>query len=99
MIRHLVIWTFTVEDAVDKARLAAETAERLLALRDVIPEIGTMEFHRDAAGFERNADLLLDSTFADLDALRTYLQHPEHRAVAAWIDANVRGRAVVDIQI
>ncbi|MBI5159856.1 MAG: Dabb family protein [Micrococcales bacterium] len=99
MIRHLVIWTFTTPDAVEKDRLAAEVAERLLALREAIPEIGSMEFHRDAAGFERNADLLLESTFADLDALGAYLEHPDHRAVAAWIDSNVRGRAVVDLEV
>lgn len=99
MIRHVVIWTFTPEDPVDRDRLAAEIETRLLALPDVIPEIRTMTLHRDAAGFDLNADLMLDSTFDDLEALQRYIAHPQHREVAAYIDANVRGRAVADVEV
>lgn len=98
MIRHLVTWTFATEDPAERDRLAAEIAERLLALRPIIPEILSMTFHRDSAGFERNADLLLESSFEDLESLRAYIEHPSHREVAAFITANVRGRAAIDVE-
>ena len=31
---------------------------------------------------QTNADLMLDSSFTDADALKTYANHPEHVAVA-----------------
>ncbi len=41
---------------------------------------------------------LLDSTLADMDALKGYLSHPAHVAVNEWMSPFLESRAVIDYE-
>lgn len=78
MLRHIVVMKFR-SDA-DEKRIA-EVQEGLGRLPDRIPEIDSYEFGRDIGRSDRSYDFSLVSSFADMDALRTYMMHPEHQKV------------------
>ncbi len=56
--------------------------ERLLALKDKIPEIRDMEVGINVNPSERSYDAVLVSAFDSLDALRSYSTNPLHVAVS-----------------
>ncbi|MDE7231224.1 MAG: Dabb family protein [Oscillospiraceae bacterium] len=78
MIRHIVMWKFK-EDQHDNMLLFRE---RLLALRDRIPEIREMEVGININPSERSFDAVLVSSFDSLDALKSYSVNPLHVAVS-----------------
>lgn len=78
MIRHIVMWKFK-EDQHENMLLFKE---RLLALRDKIPEIREMEVGININPSERSFDAVLVSAFDSLDALRSYSVNPLHVAVS-----------------
>lgn len=78
MIRHIVMWKFK-EDQHDNMLLFRE---RLLALRDKIPEIREMEVGININPSERSFDAVLVSAFDSLDALKSYSVNPLHVAVS-----------------
>ena len=101
MIRHVVMFKFLPEaDGRTKAENVAMTAERLRALPSLIPEILHSEVHIGAAGAaDANCDLLLVSDFESLDTLATYLVHPDHKAIGAFMRPLRESRAAVDYVI
>ncbi len=56
--------------------------ERLLALKDKIPEIRDMEVGINVNPSVRSYDAVLVSTFDSLDALKAYSTNPLHVAVS-----------------
>lgn len=78
MIRHIVMWKFK-EDQHDNMLIFRE---RLLALRDKIPEIREMEVGININPSERSFDAVLVSAFDSLDALKSYSVNPLHVAVS-----------------
>ncbi len=56
--------------------------ERLLALKDKIPEIRDMEVGINVNPSERSYDAVLVSAFDSLDALKAYSTNPLHVAVS-----------------
>lgn len=82
MVKHMIIWTLKDElSGAEKEKVKAEIKEGLEGLKGVIPEI--QEITVQTKGLETsNADLMLDSTFADAAALAVYSSHPAHVAVA-----------------
>lgn len=85
MIRHVVMWVFPEESA---GRSRQENVLRavgmLHALPEAIPEIQRFEVGVDELGGERQAHLVLESDFADWDALERYQKHPAHQEVVAF---------------
>ncbi len=79
MIRHIVFMKFKAD--ADEKRIA-EVQEGLKGLPALIPEIEFYEFGRDIARSERSYDFGLISAFADMEALRKYMMHPDHQKVA-----------------
>ncbi len=80
MLTHIVCWKYK-ETTDDAAREDHRT--RLLALRDVIPEIIDISVGADILHLERSFDSGLVATFADEAGLEAYTVHPEHQKVAA----------------
>ncbi len=72
--------------------------EKMLALRPVIEEIQHLEIGRDELHDARSWDLVLIMRFDSVSTLRTYQQHPEHRAVMQFNDPRVEQIASVDFQ-
>ena len=101
MVRHVVMFKFLSEaDGRTKAENVAMTAERLRALPALIPAILHSEVHIGAAGAaDANCDLLLVSDFESLDTLATYLVHPDHKAIGAFMRPLRESRAAVDFEL
>ncbi len=100
MVKHIILWTlkneFTEEE---KKAIKCGIKEGLEGLQGVIPgltEIRVITERLDSS----NADLMLDSTFESVQALRDYAVHPAHVAVA---DTKVRpftaSRSCLDFEI
>ena len=81
MLRHIILWNLREEfSPEERKQRALEIKRELENLKNLIDEIISIrvEIHPLPSG---NADLMLDSTFADAQALERYRVHPEHQRV------------------
>lgn len=87
MVKHLILWKLKDElTTEDKQKVKEEIKTGLEGLQGKIP--GLVEIKVQIEGLaSSNADLMLDSTFTDEDALKGYSVHPAHVEVA---DTKVR---------
>ena len=87
MVKHVILWTLKDElPAEEKMTIKQGIKEGLEGLKGKIP--GIVDIKVNINGLESsNADLMLDSTFESVEALKGYSVHPEHVAVA---DSKVR---------
>ena len=78
MLKHVVFFKFKA--GVGEAEI--EDLERSLSgLPSAIPEILSYEFGRDVVRSERSYDLALISSFANLESMQRYQEHPDHQVV------------------
>lgn len=82
MVKHIILWTLKdTLSAEEKIAVKKGIKEGLEGLKGKIP--GLLEIHVETEGLaSSNADLMLDSSFEDEEALKAYAVHPEHVAVA-----------------
>jgi hypothetical protein len=84
MITHVVMMKF-------KPEVSAKEIDELEALLDRLPdrihEIQSYDFGRDVVRSDRSYDFALVSIFANLDTLKHYQVHPEHRVVVDKLSA------------
>ncbi len=101
MIRHVVLFKFLESaDGRSKQENVRLTAEKLLALQGVIPQLLRTEVHIGAEGSSAtNADLILISDFESFQALSEYLVHPAHVAIGNFMRPLRESRACVDYEI
>lgn len=87
MVKHIILWTLKdTLSAEEKESVKAGIKAGLEGLAGQIP--GLLEIRVQTGRLpSSNADLMLDSTFADAAALAGYSTHPLHVAVA---DGKVR---------
>ena len=87
MVKHVILWTLKAElTPEEKTAVKADIKAGLEGLAGQIP--GLLEIRVYTEGLpSSNADLMLDSAFADEAALKGYAVHPAHVAVA---DGKVR---------
>ena len=87
MVKHVILWKLKDELAgEEKEQVKAGIKEGLEGLAGRIP--GLVEIHVHTNGLAgSNADVMLDSTFTDEEALKAYAVNPAHVAVA---DGRVR---------
>ena len=87
MVKHIILWTLKDElSAEEKEQVKQGIKEGLEGLAGKIP--GMVDIKVNINGLaSSNADLMLDSTFENEEALKGYAVHPEHVAVA---DGKVR---------
>ena len=82
MVKHIIIWTLKEEySEQEKTDIKRGIKEGLEGLKDKVPGIEDIKVYIDGLA-SSNADLMLDSTFTDEEALKGYAVHPEHVAVA-----------------
>lgn len=95
MVKHMILWKLR-EDAPAEAK--AEAKARLEALNGQIP--GLVELHVYTDGLASStADMMLDSTFTDADALKGYQVHPLHVAAAGYVRSVVAERLCLDREV
>ena len=82
MVKHIILWQLKDEfSAEEKETIKAGIKEGLEELQGKIP--GLIDIKVQITGLpSSNADLMLDSTFENEEALKGYAIHPEHVAVA-----------------
>ena len=87
MVKHVILWTLKDElSSEEKVTIKQGIKEGLEGLKGKVPGIVDIKVNIDGLA-SSNADLMLDSTFENEDALKAYAVHPEHVAVA---DSKVR---------
>lgn len=100
MIRHVVMWKM-----LDRAQGAGRAdnlrkAKTLLEeLPGQIPAICSLQAGIDARLDPKAYDLVLIAEFDSPETLRSYLEHPEHQRVAAFLRAVRSERTVVDAEV
>ena len=87
MVKHIILWQLKDElSAAEKAEIKANIKTGLEGLAGQIP--GLVEVHVNINGLPTsNADVMLDTTLENFEALKGYAVHPAHVAVA---DGKVR---------
>ena len=86
MVKHVILWKLKELDEKELENVKAGIKEGLEGLAGKIP--GLVESHVHTNGLpSSNADVMLDTTFVDEDALKAYAVNPAHVAVA---DGKVR---------
>ena len=82
MLKHVILWQLKDELSEDeKSKVKADIKKGLEDLKGVVP--GLLDIHVYINGLDTsNADILLDSTLEDQEALKGYAIHPAHVAVA-----------------
>ena len=82
MVKHIILWQLKDELSIEEKLIVKKgMKEGLESLMGKIP--GLTEIKVQAEGLaSSNAEVMLDSTFVDEEALKAYAVHPEHVAVA-----------------
>lgn len=82
MVKHVILWTLKSEySEEEKTKIKENIKKKLEGLMGKID--GLTEIKVNINKLETsNADLMLDSTFVDEQALKGYAVHPDHVAVA-----------------
>lgn len=82
MIKHVILWTLKNEySEEEKAQIKLGIKQNLEGLLGKIPGLSEIKVNIDGLS-SSNADLMLDSTFENVEALKNYAVHPEHVHVA-----------------
>ncbi len=100
MVKHIILWQLKDElSDQEKAEVKRGIKEGLEALSGVIPGLTEISVRTEGLS-SSNADVMLDSSFEDEEALKGYSVHPEHVKVA---DGKVRpytkNRVCMDYEI
>jgi hypothetical protein len=99
MIRHIVAWKLTAEDADGKAAAFDELAEGFGALPAMIPEIKTLHLGRDLGETPNNWDVVLTMDFETTEDLARYQAHPDHQPVKTTVRRLTAERMAVDFEL
>lgn len=97
MIKHIVMWTLKEEhNGKLKNEIAEELKGKLLALKDKIEQVKSIEVGINAIHPDKNHDVALITEFESFDDLAIYAQHPDHLVVVDYVKGIATGRAAVD---
>lgn len=100
MVKHVILWTLKDEfSKEEKEEIKNGIKEGLEGLKGKIP--GMVDIKVNINGLaSSNADLMLDSTFENEEALKNYAVHPKHVAVAdSKVRPYTRIRSCLDYEI
>jgi len=96
VIKHVVCWTFA--DTAE-GRGKAENVDLVHAALTrcaTLPGVTGFRLIRPQEGLEASFDLMLESEFTDVDALRAYATHPLHVEAGGLIAKTRTGRWAMD---
>ncbi len=97
MIRHVVMWK--IKPDLDKDQIFIEMERKLKNLLNHIPEIKHLEVGKDILATPSSFDVCLITSFDNIEDLRAYQEHPEHKKVVEYIKQVVEDRKVVDYTV
>lgn len=92
MITHIVFFKFKDPSAIPITR------DKLLALKNKIPQLRHLEVGVDVIRSERSYDLALYSKFDTLDDLQAYQVHPDHQEVVKYLGGVKESIVAVDYE-
>ena len=100
MVKHIILWKLKEElSEEEKVQVMAGIKEGLEGLQGKISGLTEIKVQTEKLA-SSTVDLMLDSTFESVEALKGYAVHPEHVAVA---DGKVRPytamRSCIDYEI
>ena len=81
MVRHVILWKLKEMPEAQKAAVKADIKTGLEGLAGQIPGLLEVHVYTEALPSSANADLMLDTTFTDAEALKGYSTHPAHVTV------------------
>ena len=100
MVKHIILWTLKEMSDSEKESVKAGIKEGLEGLKGRVPGLVDIKVITSGRLASSTADLMLDSTFENEEALKDYSKHPEHVAVA---DSKVRpytaSRSCLDFEV
>ena len=100
MIKHIVCWNL-YENAAGKTKRenALEIKERLLDLKNKIPQIQSIEvgINSDKASPD-NYDVVLITEFKNFEDLETYQKHPDHQSFVDFVTPLRSNKVAVDYE-
>ena len=96
MVRHIILWKLK-ESMTDEEKTAAraEAKRRLEALNGQIEGLISLTVITDRLP-SSNADMMLDSSFTDAEALAGYQVNPKHLEAAGYVRSVVEARLCLD---
>lgn len=99
MIRHIVFFKFTADDAEQRAANLDGMRDRLVALVGVIPGLRSMSVEPDLGDDPGNWEVVLVSEHDDRAAYESYQAHPAHTAASVINNAFITDRIAVDVEM
>lgn len=82
MVKHIILWQLKDElQGAEKEAVKAGIKQGLEGLAGQIPGLLDISVQTESLS-SSNADVMLNSTFVDEEALKTYASHPAHVKVA-----------------
>ena len=100
MVKQIILCTLKEMSDSEKESVKVGIKEGLEGLKGKIPGLVDIKVNTNGRLASSTADLMLDSTFESVEALKGYSVHPEHVAVA---DSKVRPytkiRSCLDFEI
>ena len=100
MVKHIILWNLKDElSDEEKTKIKIEAKTNLENLVGQIP--GLIDLNIQTTYYESsNVDLMLDSTFESIDALKQYSIHPKHVEMAAkYVRPYTSKRSCIDYEI
>ena len=98
MVRHIILWNLIKElDPEEKQKAAQKIKEGLEGLYGIISGLDRIEVVIDGLP-TGNADLMLNSEFADAEALKNYQVHPDHIRVSDFVKQVTCNRMCFDYE-
>ena len=99
MIKHIVMWKLKQDvGGVQAEENAIEMKQRLMALKEKIPEILELEVGINVKQSDAACDIVLLTSFRTHDDLSAYQSHPDHQYVARFVNDVTSRRSVVDYE-
>ena len=100
MVKHIILWTLKEMSDSEKESVKTGIKAGLEGLTGKVPGLVDIKVITSGRLASSTADLMLDSTFENEEALKDYSKHPEHVAVA---DSKVRpytaSRSCLDFEV
>ncbi len=97
MLKHIVFWKIDEGNIEERARTIAEFTKKTEYLKSIIPEILEAKVGTNIVeGDEYH--VCIDSVFENVDTLNTYIEHPEHLKVRAFLNEHAYEKAIFDYE-
>jgi heme-degrading monooxygenase HmoA len=99
MVKHIVMWRLKDEaQGQNRKENAQQLKTRLEALAGKIPGLRKFEVGFDFSNTPDSSDAVLYSEFDSKEALAAYQEHPQHKAVQAFVKEIRLERRIVDYE-